>query len=191
MTQSVPRVLLLDARTSSFDPAGLRRWARELSAGCLESCSSRSYRFPLALVAWHDWEVGVDIERVGHCDQAFADLVCTPEEQAVLGQVAERDHFLTSLWSSKEALAKLLGDPVGYVPRELASPLLWGEDARRAIRASAVPVPAGHVGWVCWRRGEATGPAVTGAGERRRVRTPSPEAEPEGAARCYESSPTR
>ncbi len=180
MTRRVPRVLVLDARTSSLDPAGLRRWARELSARCPAGCWSRSYRYPLALVAWHDREVGVDIERVGYCDQAFADLVCSPEEWAVLDQVGERDHFLTSLWSSKEALAKLLGDPVGYVPRELVSPLLWGDDPRRAIRASAVPVPAGHVGWVCWRGGEPTGSPLEGAGDEGRVSTPSTGTEPLG-----------
>jgi len=146
-----PTVRLLDARSADLDADGLRAWARQLTAESGAAHVARSYRFPFALVAWHGDAVGVDIERVETCGEAFADLICTASERARLPGIAHADGYLTSLWCSKEALTKALGDALSYDPRRLDSPMFW-PDARsgpwRAIRLAPV---AGHVGWLCWR----------------------------------------
>jgi hypothetical protein len=181
---------------------------------------SRSYSFPLALIAWHTAQVGCDIERIAPCDEAFADSIYTPTERAAAQSEAagvapatvapvaladgakglardsvethaqdvehynERffspsssldfpsssalstsahDRRITSLWSSKEALAKALGDALHYDPRRLEGPAGWREGRAGSWRARALDVGEEYVGWVCWR-------AETGgrSGERRR-----------------------
>jgi hypothetical protein len=154
-----PEVRLLDASGSGLDEAGLRAWAREQCAARIAEGAgsarrvheSRSYCFPYAVVAWHETPVGVDIEHVGRCDEAFAASISAPEERADYASVADPDSYVTSLWSGKEALAKALGDALSYDPRRLVSPLRWPDGRAGAWRALSLPVPAGHVAWVCWR----------------------------------------
>lgn len=154
-----PQLVLLDARLRGLDPVGLRHWARQTGDGAA-GFVSRSYCYPFALVGWHEQPLGVDIERVGPCDDAFAELICTPEERETLAEATDRDRLLTSLWSSKEALAKLLGNPLQYRPRDLTSPSGWSEDPVGPLRAAPILLPDGYVGWVCWRASgtEAPGP---------------------------------
>lgn len=147
-----PEVVLLDARAEGLDWETLRARARGRSGELCAAHVSRSYSYPFALLALHDQPVGVDIEQVEACDEAFARSICTPEEVAGLGDVGEgdRDRRITSLWSSKEALAKALGDALDYDPRRLGSPAFWADGRAGRWRAMPLPLPAGHVGWLCW-----------------------------------------
>lgn len=143
-----PRILLIDATAEGLDEAGLRSRAR---AACVDAvCSSRSYRHPFALVACHDGAVGVDIERLMPFDARFAESIVTPRERERLAESDDPALYVTDLWSGKEALAKALGDPIAYDPRRLDAPGLWPEGRSGRWRAERLPVPAGHVGWVCW-----------------------------------------
>jgi hypothetical protein len=59
--------------------------------------------------------------------------------------------FVTSLWSSKEALAKALGDALAYDPRRLESPLNWEDGAAGRWRARELTPEPGYVAWLVWR----------------------------------------
>jgi hypothetical protein len=144
-------VRLLDARREGVDEAGLRLRARRESRRCGATHVARSYRYPYALLAWHDRPVGVDIEWIAPCDERFADVICTEDERAALVLAGDRDEYLSSLWCGKEALSKALGDALRYDPRRLGSPVLW--PGGRAGRWSAAPVaaPPGYTAWLCWR----------------------------------------
>ncbi len=157
-----PEVWLLDARAADVDADGLRAWARAQTAPCGAAYVTRSYRHPYALVAWHDEPVGVDVERIAPCDGAFADLVCTPSERAGAARAADADAHLTALWSSKEALAKALGDALLYDPHRLESPLGWPGLRSGPWRAAPLAVAPGHVGWVTWRAAGATASTAPG-----------------------------
>ncbi len=110
---------------------------------------SRSYSAPYAMVTWHHRPVGIDIERVQPLTQEFLASVSTAEERDSMSGADAR--LLTSFWSSKEALAKGLGDALSYDPRRLTSPLLWPEGICGAWRARELsPVP-GFVAWLCWK----------------------------------------
>ena len=85
---------------------------------------SRSYCHPYALVGWHTEPVGVDIERFVACPEKFAQSISTPAEYTPAGDGRPIASSI-SLWSSKEALAKALGDAADYDPRRLASPAGW------------------------------------------------------------------
>jgi hypothetical protein len=154
-------VLLLDASPAASAGAGagpdedwLRARARTVSERDPSAHSSRSYSFPLALVACHNAAVGVDIELVAPCDQAFIESIQTPAERA---EAADRepdgdpDRAAVSLWSSKEALSKALGDALAYDPRRLEGPGGWRDGRSGPWRASTLDVGVGYVGWVCWR----------------------------------------
>jgi hypothetical protein len=148
---SVPQVRLLDARLVAADEAGLRVWARSVTASAATAWVSRSYAYPYAMVAWHDAAVGIDIERVEPCAAEFADLVCTPEERTQVSASGSLDDHLTSLWSSKEALAKGLGDALAYEPSRLGSPLYWRGGRAGSWRAASLEAPERHRAWLCWR----------------------------------------
>lgn len=148
-----PLVCVLDARRRSLDEDGLRGWARAESAALAGANTSRSYSFPYAVFAWHDGPVGVDIERVARCDERFAESIATPAELARAREVPddERDRYVTAMWSSKEAVAKALGDALAYDPRRLDAPMLWPDGSAGPWRCAALDVDDGYVGWVCWR----------------------------------------
>jgi 4'-phosphopantetheinyl transferase superfamily len=148
---SAPQLRLLDAATVALDERGLRAWAREESLAVGAPYTSRCYRHPHAVVAWHSEPLGVDIERIEPLGEGFAESICTPRERQLLGDRPRSDAFLASLWSGKEALAKALGDALRYDPRHLESPLLWPDAQAGRWRATQLQVPAGHVGWLCWR----------------------------------------
>lgn len=200
---SEPGIELIDARALGLaDEAALREHARRVSAQAGAPHTSRSYSYPLALVAWHTREVGCDIERVTTCDETFADSIRTPAERAAArgenpasaptgtsakessGEDTDRreglhggsagddrdgrddrngrdgqaafDRRITSLWSSKEALAKALGDALDYDPRRLEGPGAWPEGRSGSWRARALEPAGEYVGWVCWREDPAS-----------------------------------
>lgn len=152
--ERAPQVQLIDARAERLDEEALRARARELAAAAGAPFSSRSYCYPLALVAWHEAPVGVDIERVVECDRAFADSICTPAERAsvVEPQPEDWDRHFTEMWSAKEALAKALGDARAYDPRRLAAPSAWPQGRSGPWRARALELEGDHVAWLCWQR---------------------------------------
>jgi hypothetical protein len=165
----MPHVALLDASVAGVDDAAFRHWARRLATTAGAPYTSRSYRYPYALVAWHSQPVGTDIERIGPCDDAFAELVCTPSERPGQAGLLDRDRYLTSLWSGKEALAKALGDALAYEPSRLASPAGWPLGRAGPWRAEELGAPPGHVAWLCWRSGETSPAPASPTLERRGV----------------------
>lgn len=146
-----PDVVLLDALQAGLDEPGLRDWARTSAASTGAADTSRSYRYPYALVASHSEPVGVDVERIEPFEQVFLESILTPSERRAGVRDADPDRFIASLWSSKEALSKALGDAVRYDPRRLDSPMFWPDAGSGPWRAASLPVPAGHVAWLCWR----------------------------------------
>jgi phosphopantetheinyl transferase len=144
-----PQMALIDATLEGLDEAELRTRARNLGAAVGAGKVSRSYCHPYALVAWHDGPIGVDIERFVSCPEEFAQAIATPSEEASGRWVTGDD--LISLWSSKEALAKALGDALDYDPRRLESPAGWPDGVCGRWRTATLPAPHGHCAWVCWR----------------------------------------
>lgn len=145
-----PLVYLLEEEGGERREADLRAGARALCAGAGARCSSRSYRFPFAVVALSDTPVGVDIERVTAWNPAQLRSILTPTE----GQrrPPPDNRWATALWSSKEALAKGLGQPLGYDPRRLESPVTWQQGQAGRWSARSLEAPPGHVVWLCWQR---------------------------------------
>jgi hypothetical protein len=149
--EPAPEIRFLDARAAGVDEPGLRDLARALTAASGAAFATRSYRHPYALVAWHSLPVGADLERIEACDGAFAESIRTPAERAAAGGHALSEAQIASLWCSKEALAKALGDARRYDPRRLESPMGWPDGSAGPWRAAPVPVARGHVAWLCWR----------------------------------------
>ncbi len=148
---ATPKVRLIDARAMELrDEASLREWVRKASADTDAPFISRSYSFPFALMAWHTSPVGIDIERVTPCDETFADSIRTQAERARGWPSENPDRFFTSLWSSKEALSKALGDALAYDPRWLDGPGAWPEGRSGPWRAMTFDVSMEHIGWLCW-----------------------------------------
>lgn len=148
--------------------AGLRALTRAHPQAARARHVSRSYCAPLALVAWHDAPLGVDLERVAPTDRIFAESICTPGELARFEAQLDDDAFVTSLWVSKEALAKALGDAVAYDPRRLESPVGWWRGAAGAWRAREfIPAP-GHVAWLVWADAPQKSPESAVSAESRR-----------------------
>ena len=147
---------MLDARDARCaDATALRESARAAAESLGQEQVSRSYSFPLALVAGHTGAVGVDIERIEVCTGAFADSIRTPTERTAAATgaatgAAVDDRAVISLWSAKEALAKALGDALDYDPRRLEAPSAWPHGRSGPWRAAELDVGMGHVGWVCW-----------------------------------------
>ena len=144
-------MLLLDSRERGLDEPGLRSWARSAGISAAQHVS-RSYRYPFALVACYSQPVGVDIERLEAGDPEFTASICTPQELRALHDRLAQDGLSSSLWCSKEALSKALGDALRYDPRRLPSPLLWPGGRSGPWRALALAAPPGHVAWLCWRQ---------------------------------------
>ena len=150
--RGAPGVRLLDAGSAHLDPTELRRWARGVTERTGALCTSRSYRYPYALVSWHSHPIGVDIERITTWEPAFADLICTEPERRHPACRADPDRYLTSLWCSKEALAKALGDARRYEPSRLESPTGWPPEGSGPWRAAPIGVAPGFVAWLCWQQ---------------------------------------
>jgi 4'-phosphopantetheinyl transferase superfamily len=169
-TNAEPAVRLIDARANGLpDEAALRAHARQRSAETGAPFTSRSYSFPFALLAWHTAPVGCDIERIVPCDDAFANSIRTPTERAMAAEEdtsddtadddddgterdsADRDRRITSLWSSKEALSKALGNALDYDPRRLEGPGAWPDGRSGPWRAATLDLADDRVAWVCWR----------------------------------------
>jgi len=144
-----PRVALIDATVEGLDEAGLRTRARNLGEAVGAGTVSRSYCHPYALVGWHAGPIGVDIERVSTCPAEFSRAISTPAEEASHRWTTDRD--LISLWSSKEALSKALGDALDYDPRRLESPASWPGGVCGSWRTASLTAPDRHCAWVCWR----------------------------------------
>jgi hypothetical protein len=187
---AAPAFRLLDARAAQLDERSLRCAARALSEHCGAPFTSRSYRYPYAVVAWHDGDVGVDIEQLSRTGAALAHVICTPDERTELASAKDRDASLSSLWCAKEAISKALGDAWLYDPSRLSSPTRWpvvlpgprGEGSNDAAaapcdaaptpydelrwsgrwRAARLRVPEGYVGWLCWSSGRASAPPADG-----------------------------
>jgi hypothetical protein len=151
MSGRIPGVRLLDAHAEGLGRSALRSRARAISDTLPARYVTRSYRYPHALIAWHSDRVGVDIERIEPSDQAFADSVCTPDEQIDWASCADSHRHIASLWSGKEALAKALGDALSYDPRRLGSPIFWPDGRACCWRARRLAVADDHVAWLCWR----------------------------------------
>ena len=145
-----PAVLLLDAQKAGLDDRGLRAWARGQAAPPRASHTSRSYRYPYGLVAWHTEPVGIDIDSLERFHPEFLDAICTPEERA-LPVPDDVQAYLASLYCSKAALSKATGNPLRYDPTRLGSPMFWPEERSGPWRATELDLPSGHTGWVCWR----------------------------------------
>ena len=146
-----PDVWLLNARCAGLDEAKLREAARAVTDAARARHATRSYRYPYALVSWHSDRVGADIERIEPCDPAFAASISTPTETVDWASLAGPCAYFSSMWSSKEALAKALGNALDYDPRRLASPMRWPGGQAGPWRAAQLPVTDGHVAWICWR----------------------------------------
>lgn len=145
-----PVVLLLNGEQAALDERGLKAWARQQAAPPRASHTSRSYRYPYALVAWHTEPVGIDIEHVGRFRPEFLDAICTHEERP-LPLPEDVEAYLASLYSSKAALSKAEGNPLRYDPTRVGSPMFWPERRNGPWRAAELALPPGHSGWVCWR----------------------------------------
>jgi hypothetical protein len=144
-----PEYQLLWLTTATSDTE-LRALARAHPDAARAAYASRSYRAPLAIVAWHQHPVGVDLERVADADRQFGESICTPSELRLLGSRLGDAAFVTSLWASKEALAKALGDPLAYDPRRLESPVIWDGGVAGGWRAREfIPAPD-HIAWLVW-----------------------------------------
>jgi phosphopantetheinyl transferase len=148
-TDDVPQIALIDVTLEGLGEAELRTRARALGAAVAAGKVSRSYCHPYALIGWHAGPIGVDIERIVTCPEGFARAIATPAEQHTGRWTTDAD--LISLWSSKEALSKALGDALDYDPRRLESPAGWPGGVCGAWRTAVVPAPDGYCAWVCWR----------------------------------------
>jgi phosphopantetheinyl transferase len=88
-------------------------------------------------------------------DADFARSICTCSETQRLRALDDR--LVASLWCSKEAVSKALGDPLIYDPRRLEAPLLWVEGRAGPWQAAELSVAEGHVAWLCWRFAQPAG----------------------------------
>ncbi|MAT60759.1 MAG: hypothetical protein CMH41_03735 [Micrococcales bacterium] len=153
----LPKVYLVSADVTKLNSDQLRAATRiackEKGAmgGSREHQTSRSYRFPFALFAVHSDSVGIDIEFVDPYDPVFAESICTPAEWSKSQTRPETSLEVADVWSSKEALAKALGDAVKYDPRRLPSLALTPDSATGAWHTARIDVPFGYTGWVVWK----------------------------------------
>lgn len=145
-----PELWRIDVGTAGTGEGDLRARARALSHTLGRRCVSRTYAYPWALVAAYDGPVGVDLERVAPCSPSFASLICAPDERSDPRIATDPDGHLTNLWSSKEALAKALGDALAYDPGRLTSPMYWPKGRSGHWQSRALDDVPGHCGWICW-----------------------------------------
>jgi len=146
--QRAPVVRLLECSGGSTDDRDLRAAARSMATSATHMFVSRSYSFPMALVAMHDAQVGVDIELVTRWEPEQIESILSASERQ--RHVEADDRWATSLWSSKEALAMALNEPVSYDPRRLESPLLWLDGSAGRWCAQRLTVANQYEAWLCW-----------------------------------------
>lgn len=144
-----PVVHLLDATGWISEESDLRAAARSLSVSPPQRHASRSYAFPLALVALHPQPVGVDIEPVTAWGSAQKTSILSITERH--RDPVMDDRGATSVWSSKEALAKALDTPIRYDPRRLESPASWPNGVAGRWRSYRLEVPDVYEAWLCWQ----------------------------------------
>ena len=96
-----PDVVVFDALEARLDEPGLRDPGANVSSERRPAHTSRSYRYPYALVASHSEPVGVDIERIEAFHQAFLESILTPSERRAGSSGADPDRFVATLWSSR------------------------------------------------------------------------------------------
>ena len=126
------------------DSTSLRFRAREF---CDDSWPhwSRSYSGVTALVAgWHH-RVGLDFEFLDRVNEPtwsiehgyFRSSMMTSEERETwsVGTTLDARASATSVWCSKEALAKALGTPQELNPARLTGPTTWSNAGRGCWRA--------------------------------------------------------
>lgn len=103
--------------------------------GALEVFESRSYSSDYAVVVFASHRCGIDIELPTPSDPEWSlesplyqlAVLAKGEKDLVLATEYRNDKDLASvLWSSKEALAKALGNASAYEPTDLYSPITWG-----------------------------------------------------------------
>lgn len=151
MSSGAPSYELLSLPNGHADPTELRDLARAHPRARQAAHVSRSYRGPRALIAWHTAPVGADLERLAPTDRRFAASICAPAELERFGARLDEPAFVTSLWSSKEALAKALGDAMDYDPRRLESPLGWPDETAGGWQAMQLQPAGGYLAWIVWR----------------------------------------
>lgn len=66
-------------------------------------------------------KIGVDVERLRHLEEGFAQAAFSPEERILLSQIQGSDNaeWVLRLWCAKEALGKALGRGLGGRPQDL------------------------------------------------------------------------
>ena len=145
---SGPEIRMVDARAADVDERRLLEVVRAAAGIYPGRRISRSYRFPLALLAWYVGPVGC--ERISPCEDGFADPSRTPSERRAASAV-DPDATSTSLWSSKQALAHALGDALACDRPRVEGPAARPRGSSGPWRARSLPVGPGFVAWVCWQ----------------------------------------
>jgi hypothetical protein len=150
-----PLVLLI----TNADPTRLKARAREM---CDDSWPfwSRSYSGVVALVAGWRHRVGIDIEFLHRANEAtwsiddefFRSSIMSADEREKWRVATNADPWAsaTSVWCSKEALAKALGTPLQMDPARLTGPTAWPDASRGRWRATSLDVPARERHAVAW-----------------------------------------
>lgn len=147
---SGPEIRILDARAADVDERRLLEGVRAAAGIYPGRRISRSYSFPLALLAWYDGPVGIGVERISPCEDGFADPSRTPSERRAASAL-DADATSTSLWSGKQALANALGDALACDQPLVEGPAGRPRRSTGPWRARSLPVGPGFVAWVCWQ----------------------------------------
>lgn len=143
-------------------PASLRQRARLQCDGRF-SHWSRSYSGNVALVAGWNQRVGIDIELTDLAREAswsftnerFRSSMLTSEERSRIAseEVPGPTLSATSVWSSKEAVAKALGTPRQFDPARLTGAAVWIDARRgrwRAAYLDLTPLGLDAVAWTVY-----------------------------------------
>lgn len=121
-----PRVAVVEG----WSKARVRDLSQHMAKRIGASHISRTYSGDMAAVAVGRSRVGIDVELLGAIaeqrwtsPQAFATTILCPHERAGFEILPPRRRFsMSSLWASKESLAKALGDARAYEPSRLETP---------------------------------------------------------------------
>ena len=122
----------LHQRSGAHIPLALNR---QKGKGTEEIFESRSYSRDFAVEVFASSRCGIDLELPTPSDPEWSiesplyqlAVLAKGEKELVLATEYRNDTDLASvIWSSKEALAKALGDASSYEPTDLYSPITWG-----------------------------------------------------------------